>query len=350
MTVNPGSTSTKVGLFRDEEEIFSETIRHSKEELERFEDIPSQLEFRKATVMRLLEEKGYSPSQLDAVAGRGGLLKPLQSGTYRVNEAMVRDLKAQERGAHASNLGGLIAREIADEGGKEAYIVDPVSVDEWWPLSRYSGMKGLDRICLSHALNTKAVAKRYAARKGKAYEELRLLVVHLGSGITVSAHIEGRMVDSTNGREEGAFAPDRSGSLPVMALLDLIEKEKPDMKSLRKRIFGKGGIYSYLETSDMQGIVERINRGDEQAREVVEAMIYQIAKDVGAMATVLEGDIDALIVTGGMAHNEYVIERLCRRIRFIKDPEIYPGEDELRALAEGVLRVFYGEEDAREYA
>ncbi len=349
LAVNPGSTSTKIAVFEDEREIFRKTIRHSEDELRGFERIADQRGFRTSLVKQILREENFPLSSLSAVVGRGGLLKPLKSGTYMVNEKMLQDLERAERGEHASNLGAMIAYDIAKEVGVNAYIVDPVSVDELPRIAKITGMAEIEKPVLSHALNTKAVAKRYAKEVGKPYKELRLIVVHLGSGNSVSAHQGGRMVDVTNSMEEGSFGMDRAGGVPCMQLLKLAFSGKYDFTTLKKKLFGQGGVYSYLSTKDFREVEEMALGGDSKAEEISQAMAYQIAKDVGAMATVLSGKVDAILITGGIAYSQWFLDKLIPRIEFIAPVKIYPGEDELRALAEGVLRVLRGEEEALIY-
>ena len=350
LAINPGSTSTKIALFENEREIFYTTISHSAEELSRFKSIMEQKDYRTNLVLKELEEKGVELSSLSAVVGRGGLLKPLESGTYEVNEKMIEDLKRAERGEHASNLGAVIAMEIAKMAGVKAYIVDPVSVDELPKIAKITGMKEIEKPVLSHALNTKAVAKRFAREKGTLYEKLRLIVVHLGSGNSISAHVGGKMVDVTNSMEEGSFGMDRAGGVPCMQLLKLAFSGKYEFKELKRKLFGEGGMYSYLGIKDFRDVEKRIINGDDEAILITDSMIYQIAKDVGAMATVLNGKVDAILITGGLAKSNWLVKNLRRRIEFIAPVHVYPGEDELRALTEGVLRVLKGEEQAKIYS
>ena len=350
LAINPGSTSTKIALFENEREIFYTTISHSAEELSRFKSIMEQKDYRTNLVLKELEEKGVELSSLSAVVGRGGPLKPLESGTYEVNEKMIEDLKRAERGEHASNLGAVIAMEIAKMAGVKAYIVDPVSVDELPKIAKITGMKEIEKPVLSHALNTKAVAKRFAREKGTLYEKLRLIVVHLGSGNSISAHVGGKMVDVTNSMEEGSFGMDRAGGVPCMQLLKLAFSGKYEFKELKRKLFGEGGMYSYLGTKDFRDVEKRIINGDDEAILITDSMIYQIAKDVGAMATVLNGKVDAILITGGLAKSNWLVKNLRRRIEFIAPVHVYPGEDELRALTEGALRVLKGEEQAKIYS
>ena len=349
LTINPGSTSTKIGLFMNDKKVFSETIRHSEEEISRFSKIIEQKEYRKNAVLLCLEKHGFELNKLSAVVGRGGLLKPLPSGTYKVNEKMIKDLEEAKRGEHASNLGAIIAHSIANSLNIPSFIVDPVSVDEFCPLARYSGLKELERESLSHALNTKAIAKRYCKENGKDYSKINLIVAHLGSGISVSAHLNGKMIDVTNSREEGAFSTERAGSVPCVKLAKLCFSSNFEYRDIERMLFREGGLYSYLGTKDLLKIMDMIKKGNEFAKEVIDAMIYQIAKEIGAMATVLRGDIEAILITGGMAHEPYVVDELKKRISFIAPIYVYPGEDELLALAEGAFRVLCGEEEVKEY-
>jgi butyrate kinase len=351
IALNPGSTSTKIGLFRGDEPVGEETVRHSDDALRPFNRRPvlDQLDMRLAAVRDALTTLGVPPGRPAAVAGRGGLLEPLASGTYVVNDAMLNDLRQARRGEHASNLGAFLARGLAGQAGCPAFVVDPVSVDEWEPVARLSGLAGLDRECLSHALNTKAVAKRFARQTGRPYDDMRLVVAHLGSGISISAHRDGRMVDVCNPREEGPFSADRSGGLPAIRLLDLALSGKATHHELVRRIFREGGVYSYLGTRDLADVERRVEDGDEAAALVVDAMLYQIAREIGAMATVLAGRVDAVLLTGGMAHSVRYTEDLTRRVDWIAPVHVFPGEDELRALAEGAARVVRGEEEGREY-
>jgi len=308
--------------------------------------ILEQQQFRAAQIEAALNEAGQPIRELHAVVGRGGLLPPLASGTYAVNEAMLEELRAARRGEHASNLGAFLAQAIAQTAGVQAYVVDPVSVDEWTACARLSGSALLQRQCLSHALNSKAVAKRYAGEQARAYKSLRLIVAHLGSGISVSAHQGGRMVDVTNSREEGAFSTERAGTVPVMQLVDLCFSRKYTRPEVEALLFREGGLYSYLGTKDLIEVEKRIASGDARAQAVFDAMVYQIAKEIAAMATVLHGQVDAVLITGGMAHSERLLAALRERIAWIAPMALYPGEDELQALVEGVLRVLRGEEKA----
>ncbi len=353
LAINPGTTSTKFGIFTRAGEQLTENIHHGDDEILRFKGRPmlDRLEYRAELIEKALAVAGFTPkgktAELwEAVAGRGGMLPPMECGTYLVDDAMVAELKAARRGEHASNLGAVLALRFAQAAGVNAYIVDPVTADEWQPCARFSGSPLVERTFIGHALNTKAVARRYARGLGRGYATLRLIVIHMGSGITVSAHREGRMIDS-NSIEEGPFGPDRTGSLPVRALAKLCASGTMTAAELDRHVFGDGGLYAYLGTRDLIEVERRIDAGDRKAAAVFEAMIYQIGKEAGAMAAVLAGKVDAVLVTGGMAHSARVVERLRGHVEWIAPVEIYPGEDELRALAEGVFRVLDGEEEAR---
>jgi len=347
LAINPGSTSTKVGLFTRDREVLSMTLEHEGLSLGPSGAIMDQLPMRTKALNAFLSDDPSSLSGLGAVAGRGGLLRPLEGGTYLVNEAMMTDLKEAGRGEHASNLGAFMAHEMAMLHGVPAFVVDPVSVDELQPVARLSGVDGMERVSLSHALNSRAAARNHARSISRSYGELRLVVAHLGSGISVSAHRDGRMVDVNNSMEEGPFAMDRAGGVPVMRLLDMTGTTP--VIDLRRRLFGEGGVFSYLGTRDLRDVTGRMAEGDEKAGLVFDAMVYQTAKEIGAMATVLDGRLDAVILTGGMANETKVVNRLRDAVGFIAPLVVIPGEDELRSLADGAFRVLDGEEDARVY-
>jgi butyrate kinase len=349
LAIDPGSSSTKIGLYVNERPEFTKNIRHSEAEMAQFgrRPIVDQQQFRGAQIESALAESGHHIHEFHAVVGRGGLLPPLASGTYLVNDTMLDELRLARRGEHASNLGAFLAHDIAQKSGVRAYVVDPVSVDEWPPCARLSGSALLERQCLSHALNSKAVAKRYARERGKAYESLRLLVAHLGSGISVSAHHRGCMTDVTNSREEGAFSTERAGGVPAMQLVELCFSGKYTRSQIEEHLFRDGGLYSYLGTRNLEEVQHRIASGETRAGIVYEAMVYQIAKEIGAMATVLHGGVDALLLTGGMAHSQRLVSALSEHVGWIAPIVVYPGEDELQALTEGVLRTLRHEEHLR---
>ncbi len=350
LIINPGSTSTKIGVFEDETLLFEETLRHSTEEISQYATIVDQKDFRKKIITDLFAEKNFDMKTLNVVVGRGGLLKPIPGGTYAVTDELFEDLKIGVQGQHASNLGGLIAREIADELGVPSYIVDPVVVDELMPIARLSGVPELPRISIFHALNQKAVAKRYAKEIGKAYDSLNLIVVHMGGGVSVGAHQNGKVVDVFNALDgDGAFSPERAGGVPSGALIKMCFSGEYTEKEVYSKIVGKGGFNAYLGTNDMRDVIKKANEGDTKAEEAKEAFILQVAKDMGSMACVLNGKVDQIIVTGGIAYNAAVIDGLKARAGFIAPFTVYPGEDELLALAQGALRVMNGEEKAMEY-
>ncbi len=352
LAINPGSTSTKIGLYVNERPDFVKNIRHSDAEMAQFRGRPilDQQQFRSQQIEAALTEAGHTAKELHAVVGRGGLLPPLASGTYLVNDEMLEELRLARRGEHASNLGAFLAYGIAQKAGVEAYVVDPVSVDEWPELARLSGSALLERQCLSHALNSKAVAKRYARECGEPYDSLRLIVAHLGSGISVSAHENGLMVDVTNSREEGAFSTERAGGVPVMQLVNLCFSGRYTEKQVEEMLFRNGGLYSYLGTKDLLEVERRLACGEAKALAVFDAMVYQIAKEIGAMAAVLHGRVNAVLFTGGMAHSQRLLSGLSERVGWIAPIKVYPGEDELQALMEGALRVLRQEERSRTLA
>lgn len=350
LIINPGSTSTKIGVYYDKEPILVETLRHSAEEIGSYKDIYDQLNFREQVILKVLKERNIKIDELSAVVGRGGLLKPIEGGTYLVNDAMIADLKEGVQGQHASNLGGIIAKGIADDIKIPAYIVDPVVVDEMDDIARVSGMPEIERKSIFHALNQKAIAKRYANDIGTEYEKLNLIVVHLGGGISVGAHKLGKVVDVNNALDgEGPFSPERAGGLPVGDLVKLCFSGKYTYSEMKKKINGKGGMVAYLGTNDAKKAGERADAGDEKARLVIDAMAYQVAKEIGKCAAVLQGKVDAILLTGGIAYSKYIVNYIKERVEFISKVIVYPGEDELLALAEGGLRVLNGEEKAKEY-
>ncbi len=350
LVINPGSTSTKVAVYRGEKPVFVESIYHSTEELSKFERIVDQFEFRKNLILKLLEEKGIDLKELAAVVGRGGLIKPVPSGTYIVNDIMLEHLRQGLMGEHASNLGGLIADAIARPLGIPAFIVDPVVVDEMDPVAKLSGLPEIERKSIFHALNQKCVARQAAKDMGKKYEEVNLIVAHLGGGISVGAHRKGRVVDVNNALNgDGPYAPERAGGLPAWDLIQLALSGKYTKDELKKKLAGKGGMVAYLGTNNMFEVEKRVEQGDEYADFICEGMAYQIAKEIGADAAVLEGKVDAIVITGGLAHSERFVNRIRKRVEWIAPIMLYPGGDEMYALAMGALRVLRGEEEAKEY-
>lgn len=350
LVINPGSTSTKIGVYEDENPIIIETLRHSSEEIGKFNSIYEQLQFRKDVILEILNEKSFDLNSLDAVIGRGGLLRPIEGGTYRVNEVMLQDLKIGFLGQHASNLGGILANEIVKELNIPAYIVDPVVVDELQEVARVSGIPEIKRISIFHALNQKAVAKRYAKEVNKKYEDINIIVAHLGGGISVGAHKNGRIIDVNNALDgEGPFSPERSGGLPVGDLIKLCFSGKYTYEEIKKMINGKGGFVAHLNTNDARVVAEAMNAGDKKAELILKAMAYQVAKEIGKCAAVLCGKVEAIILTGGIAFGKEIVQLIKERVEFIAPLVVYPGEDELLALAQGGIRVLNGEEVAKEY-
>jgi butyrate kinase len=352
LSINPGSTSTKIAIFENLEEKYSKTLRHDVDVISKFPMIFDQYEFRLKCILDVIGESGYDLKDIDCFVGRGGLLKPIPGGVYQVNDAMLVDLRQGVLGEHASNLGGVLANELMKSAGKSgsAFIVDPVVVDEMDDIARYSGHPELPRVSIFHALNQKAVARRFARENNKKYEDLNLIVVHLGGGITVGAHKMGRVIDVNNGLDgEGSFSPERAGTLPSGALAKMCFSGKYQLHQVKKMITGKGGIVSYLDTNNGREVEERIEKGDYKAQMIYLAMAYQIAKDIGAYSTVLMGRIDAILITGGLAYSELLVKWIRKRVAFLAPVHIYPGEDEMFALAEGVFYCQNGEVPVREY-
>lgn len=349
LIVNPGSTSTKIGVFKDEESVFDKTLRHQMAELEPFEKLADQYGFRKGIVMDSLKEAGYKPEDFDGVVGMGGLVKPIPGGTYEVNDAMIRDLRNGLQGEHASNLGGLIAHEIAKSIGKPAFIVDPVVVDEYEDIARISGSPLIARRSIFHALNQKAMVRRYCKEIGKSYDDVTCVVAHMGGGISVGVHYKGRVVDSNNALDGcGPFTPERSGGLPAGDLAAVCFSGKHTHAEIKKAITGKGGIVAYFGTNNMMEIEERA-KTDPKVKLHIDAMAYQVAKEIAAQSSVVCGEVDAIILTGGLAYYGYFLQEVTRRVKFIAEVKAYPGEHELMALAQGALRVLKGEEKAKVY-
>lgn len=350
LVINPGSTSTKVAVFDDETEIFKVNLSHPLEEIQRYARVIDQFAFRKEVIMKELTKAGIPGGSLQAVVGRGGLLRPIPSGTYAVTAKMLEDLKAEVQGEHASNLGAMIAHSIASELGIPAFIVDPVVVDEMEEIARITGLPFIRRRSILHALNQKKVARQAARDVGKPYEELNLIVVHLGGGISIGAHQKGRVVDVNNALNgDGPFAPERAGSLPAADLVEVCFSGKYTKAEIKKFLAGKGGIVAHLGTNDMRAVEEKVKNGDQTATLIIQAMAYNVAKWIGAMATVLKGQVDGIVLTGGLAYYGYFVDLIKERCKFIAPVYLYPGEDEMRALVEGALRVLQGEEKAKIY-
>ncbi|MGI6240085.1 MAG: butyrate kinase [Christensenellales bacterium] len=350
LAINPGSTSTKFALYDSETMILTQTIRHDRASLDACGSILAQKDFRKQCVIDALNAAGADLCGIDAIAGRGGLLKPIESGTYLVNAAMLRDLNRATDAIHASALGAIIANEIAASCGKPAYVVDPVVVDEMDRHAKLTGMPGIERSSVFHALNQKAIARRLAKRLNKPYENCRFVVAHLGGGITVGAHRYGRVIDVNDALSgEGAFTPERSGSIPAVPLIKLCFSGEFTQRELIDKVTTKSGMSAYLGTNDMRNVERMMATGDEFAALVLDSMAYQVAKEIGAMCAVLEGRVDAIVLTGGLAHSNRFTSSIKQRVDRLAAVYVFPGEDEVQALMHGVLRVLRGEERAAVY-
>lgn len=350
LSINPGATSTKVALYQDTKPIKVEVIRHSPEDLSAFKQTLDQLDYRKGLILKFLEQNKVKVNDLSAVVGRGGPFKPLESGTYLVNEKMLSDIKTGNVQAdHPSNLGALIAHELTKDTNIPAFIVDPVSVDEFLEVARISGLPELPRRSLSHALNIKMAARKAASELGKKYEQLNLIIVHLGSGISVSSHLKGRMIDVNNANDMGPFSPQRTGALPVTGLAKLCFSGKYTYPEMYDLLTKKGGLLAHLGTDDVEEVERRMDQGDQKAKLIYDAMVYQIAKEIGAMATTLDGKVDAIVLTGGIANSQRLVNLITNKVKFIAKVLVFPGEDEMEALTLGALRVLSGEESPKKY-
>lgn len=350
LAINPGSTSTKVAVYNDTEELLSITLRHTGEELAQYDSITDQLPFRRRIVIEALDNAGVKLSRLDAVIGRGGLLKPIASGVYTVNEKMIDELRNRPSGLHASNLGAMLAYDIANQASARAFIADPVVVDELQDVARVTGLPEMERVSIFHALNQKAIARNYAESCGSEYEQMNLIVAHLGGGISVGAHQKGRVIDVNNALNgEGPFSPERAGTLPTLALAELCFSGRYTLPEVARMINGRGGLVALLGTNDVREVVTRANSDDRRARQVLDAMCYNIGKSIGQMAAVLGGEVDAVILTGGIAYNTYVCDYIRQMVSFIADVVVVPGENELEALAANALRVLEGRLVPKEY-
>jgi butyrate kinase len=350
LVINPGSTSTKISLFKDESELMTETINHKIEDLSRFNKASDQDLYRMEIIVRVLREKNVDISGIKAVVGRGGLVRPIEGGTYTVNDQMMIDLKRGAMGDHPSNCGGLIAHALGKSINCHAFIVDPVVVDEMIPVAKITGMPLINRKSIFHALNQKAVAREVAAQLNKYYTDINVIIAHMGGGITVGCHEKGRVIDVNNGLDgDGPFSAERSGAVPVGDLIKACFSGAYTLSEMKKLVKGHGGIVAYLGTNDMRVVEEKIADGDEKAKLVYQAMVYQIAKEIGAVSTVVHGKIDAIALTGGMARSEQFVKLIKERVEFISPVYVFPGEQEMRALAMGALRVLRGEEQAKSY-
>jgi len=350
LTINPGSTSTKIGLFEGEQKEKEIVIRHKKEDLENFERVIDQFDYRVEQINLFLEKEDVSLDEIDGFVGRGGLVKALESGIYEVNDDMVEDLKQAKYGEHASNLGALMAKHYAELNNKKGYIADPVVVDEMTTTAKISGLNGISRIPVWHALNQKAVARKYAKKVGTPYEDLNLIVAHLGGGISVGYHKRGRVTDVNNALNgDGPFSPERTGGLPVSGVYELAFSGDLTLEQMRKLNHGFGGMYSYLNTSDAEEVSDMIASGHLLAKRIVKAMVYQIAKEIGSLYAITRGHLDAIIITGGLAYNQDVLQPLLEYIDHIGEIVVYPGEDELEALASNFVKMTQGLIPVKQY-
>ena len=350
LVINPGSTSTKMAVFEDNAPVLEATLRHSAEDLEEWGSIPSQKPYRKALIEQALEKAGIGLHTLHAVVGRGGMVRPIESGTYEINEKMLEDLNGPGAASHASSLGGLIAYEFGAELGIPAYVVDPIVVDELEPVAKLSGLAGIERRSIFHALNTKSVLRKVARGLGMPYEDGRFIAVHMGGGITVSAHRYGRVIDVNSALDgDGAFTPDRTGSLPLLPLIEMCYSGDYTKEEMIEKVQRKGGLYSYLNTNDMIEAGNMVKQGDEFASLVIDSMAYQICKEIGAMFAVLEGRVNAIVLTGGIAYDQRFTALIKKRVDMLCPVITHAGENELEALAEGALRVLCGQEKASIY-
>ncbi|MFA5527898.1 MAG: butyrate kinase [Peptostreptococcales bacterium] len=350
LAINPGSTSTKIAVYEEDKEIFERVVRHKNSELEYGKYISEQYDFRKKVILDALEEAGIDIKKITAVVGRGGMIRPLEGGTYFINDEMLQDCRVGYAGQHACNLGALISDEIGKKLGIPSYIVDPPVVDEMSDIAKVTGLPEIQRRSLFHALNHKAVVLRAAEELGKKYEDLNIIVAMLGGGISIGIHEKGKVVDVNDAFDgEGPFSPERSGSLPLGYLVGRCFASDNNMDEIKKKIVGSGGVTAHLGTNDMREVGKKIEEGDAYAKLIYEAMAYQIAKSIGALSVVTNGKIDAIVISGGIAYDEKFVEKIKERVSFIGKVFVYPGEDEMQALANGALRVLRGEEKAKNY-
>ena len=348
LVINPGATSTKIAVFDEDKQVFKKGIDHSAQELDRFDRVIDQADYRQKAILDAVAESGYQLSDFDAVCGRGGLYRPIPSGTYAVSDAVMRDVEQAPYGEHPSNLGAYLARRIGDMVGIPAFFVDPVCVDEMTEVAHYTGFAPFRRLCQFHALNHKSIGRKAARELGKKYEDVNLIVCHLGGGVSVGAHQKGRVVDVCNVKDEGSMGMDRAGGLPVNQLISYCFSGKT--KDEVKKTFGRrAGMLSYLGTTDFRVICAKVVEGDPKYVEAYQALVYQLSKDIGAMAAVLHFDVDAIVFTGGMAYEQFFCDDITAYVGKLAQTIRLPGEEEMRSLAEGALRVLHGEQEASIY-
>ena len=349
LAINPGSTSTKIAIYKNDDELLKKVVDHPVEIIHKFGAIHEQYQFRLETILQTLEDTGFKMEQLSAVVGRGGFVRPIASGTYLINGKMIYDLN-HPWNEQESNLGGLIANEIAIKLNIPAFIVDPVVVDELDDVARISGLSDIERKSMFHPLNQKATARKFAEKINRPYEELNLVVAHMGGGISIGAHKQGKVIDVSNGLDaEGPFSPERAGTLPLKPLVKMCFSGEFTEKEILQKIKGKGGFVSYLGTGDVREAEKMAQMGDKKADIVLEAFSYRVAKEIGAYATVLKGEVDGIVLTGGIAHSKRITASIEERVKYIAPVHIFPGENEMEAMCQGALRVLRGIEKAREY-
>lgn len=349
LAINPGGTSTKISVYDDKVEILKKSIVHTREDLKQYKKVFDEFGYRKSLILDILKEENIKLNSIDAAVGRGGLMKPIKGGTYRVNYKMIEDLRNEVNGEHASNLGSVLAKNIGDELGVPSFVVDPVSVDEFDDVSRITGISDIEKASWLHALNHKAVSRKIAEKLDGKYEDFNFIVAHLGSGISIVAHKKGKMVDGSGGRSDGPFSPERSGGLLAYPLVKLCYSGKYTREEMVTKISSAGGMYDYLGTKDMLEIQERIKDGDEKAKLIMDAFIYQISKEISMYGASLNGSVDRIILTGGISYSDLVTKEVTERVSYLAPVEIVPGEMEMEALVLGTLRVLNGEEEAKIY-
>ena len=350
LVINPGAVSTKIAVFEGESCVWQKTLPHSADDLSGYAALIDQVPYRKRLIEEELKNAGIDAGAFGAVAGRGGILAPVPGGTYEISGELLDDARSFKYGEHASNLGPILAAGFAAAAGCAAYVADPVSTDELAPEARVSGLAGMDRVCRFHALNHKAVARAAAERMGRRYEDVNFVIAHLGTGVSVGAHVRGRVVDVFDAMNEGSMSVDRAGGVPAIPLIDECYSGKYSHREMKRRVNGSGGIYSYLGTKDMREVERLAAEGGSTAVKAVDAFAYQIAKDIGAMAAVCRGEVDRVILTGGMVRFKYLTDEIASRVKFLAPLEVIPGEEEMSALALGALRVLRGDERAKNYA
>lgn len=348
LVINPGATSTKIAVFDEEQQLYKLGLDHSAEELNQFDRVIDQADYRKAAILDAITAAGYKLTDFDAVCGRGGLYRPIPSGTYAVNDKVMHDVETAPYGEHPSNLGAYLAKKLGDMVGIPAFFVDPVCVDEMTEVAHYTGFAEFRRLCQFHALNHKSIGRKAAQELGKAYEDVNLIVCHLGGGVSVGAHRHGRVVDVCNVKDEGSMGMDRAGGLPVNQLIDYCFSGKTK-DEVKKTLGRRAGMLSYVGTTDFREVRARMAEGDAKAAEAYQALVYQLSKDIGAMAAVLHFDVDAIVYTGGMAFGETFCDDITSYVGKIAKVIRLPGEEEMRALAEGALRVLHGQQEAAQY-